>query len=646
MRAGKGTDEREVEMGLRNLGRSPWYGITELDYGILGLAVGDALGVPGEFCKREYLKRHPITGMQSGGKHQRSAGTWSDDTALALALAHSLAECGSVDYYDIQERSFAWLRDGCYTPDGIPWGVGDCCLKALSFFRSGVEPLECGGRDERSNGNGSLMRILPLVFFLHKNGITVLSEEGVSLIHNVSALTHAHPRSKLACVIYCRCAELLIDAYEAWRSGLDYWSQDEAESFLAKPPRDEMQPAILDVLDWHSSIPGFASETALFEELTDTGFADTPEEEVDSSGYVVSTLKAVLWCLWNYTGYRDTVLAAVNLGSDADTTAAVVGGLAGLWYREGTSLGIPKEWRKQLRGKELIDRICRDLSYRLGYNHDIIVEEPGEDEWRDTEMEDIADRFRGCMTGIAAADGSGSVTRLILLVAAGMAEAKERMECRGIGSYIASGTGQVIDGWLEWLDGGDPSGLPSFTGGGIAEMLRSDSWFTERSKTAYARAAVDSGGFVAGLAPIGLFLFDHPKYAFTVGAEAGENITDDESQIALSGYFAAVVAHLVNDDGDIEHCIELALSDHQGDCVMLASEALNELLRNPLLQAGLNGARHGVSGIEDGALDYRLLTIIDGVAEAFFDDKNCYYMTDMYERIRSPQHRVHRDSEE
>jgi ADP-ribosylglycohydrolase len=90
-------------------------------------------------------------------------------------------------------------------------------------------------------------------------------------------------------------------------------------------------------------------------------------------------LKAALWCLWNHSGYRDTVLAAVNLGDDADTTAAVAGGLAGIWYREGTELGIPKEWRVQLLGGELLGRICRDLSYRLGYNHDVIVEEPAED---------------------------------------------------------------------------------------------------------------------------------------------------------------------------------------------------------------------------------------------------------------------------
>ncbi|MDR2108297.1 MAG: ADP-ribosylglycohydrolase family protein [Coriobacteriales bacterium] len=659
-------------MNKRNLGRNPYYAITELDYGILGLAVGDALGVPVEFSLRG--RPEPVLGMRGYGSFDLPPGTWSDDTSMALCLADSIAQTGGIDYADIMERFSAWLNRGQYTPEGAAFDVGNTCRDAISRFDTGVAPLECGGTREKDNGNGSLMRILPLVFYLRSRKIAVASGEGRALVHNVSALTHAHPRSKLACVIYCRCAELLMEEYEAWRSGLPSWCPERKLAFLSNPPVEEMQAAIAELLGFYACEPEYAGEVALFAELAEPGFLQTPEASIGSRGYVVDTLRTALWCFWRQRGYRDTVLAAVNLGGDSDTNAAVAGGLAGVWYREGTDLGIPDEWRQQLVNRSLIDRICSDLSYRLGYNGDLIVEEPAEDEWRDAEMEDIAERFKGCMLGITCADSSGDISRLMLLVAAGMAGAKERAESRGIGDFMASGTGQMIDYWLACGGGGGTGAgvggsgkggtgaggaaksgsrdYPGFVWGRISERLA-------KNKKLFTGLAQDgdrpslNGSFVAGLAPVGLFLFDSPKHAFLVGRRAGSLITEDEDYRLLAGVYAAAIALLVDDAGSIEFCVEQAktCSDslpgsdaaHNGVASNdAAAKRLDELLQSSVLQAGLKGALLGKHSLPDCPSDAAVpLKLVEDVAEMLFDEANCYYMTDVCERIRCPRRRTH-----
>ncbi|MDR2106129.1 MAG: ADP-ribosylglycohydrolase family protein [Coriobacteriales bacterium] len=624
-------------MPKRNLGRSPYYAITELDYGILGLAIGDALGVPIEFSLSK--RADPISGMNGYGTFNMPPGTWSDDTSMALCLADSIAQIGEIDYADIMRRFSAWLSRGEYTPEGETFDVGNICRDAISRFDTGVAPLECGGAREQDNGNGSLMRILPLVFYLRSHKIAATSAEGIVLIHSVSALTHAHPRSKMACVIYCRCAELLMQRYEEWRADLNCWCPEVRLAFLSNPPVGEMQAAIAEVLGLYAHDPEYADEVARFAELAEPGFLDTPEAGIGSRGYVVDTLKAALWCFWKQRGYRDTVLAAVNLGGDSDTNAAVAGGLAGVWYREGTDLGIPDEWHQQLVNRSLIDRICCDLSYRLGYNGDVLVEEPAEDEWRDEEMEDIADRFKSCMLGIARADGSGDISRLMLLIAAGMAGAKERGECRGIGDFMASGTGQMIDYWLGGA--GASQNYPGFVWGRISERLAENKEFFAQPMQGDGSCLLN-GSFAAGLAPIGLFLFDSPKQAFLVGHRAGSLITEEEDDRLLAGVYTAAIALLVNGADTLELCINQAKAYIGGSpCGGATAQRLDRLLKTPILQAGFKGALLGRPGLSDYASNTAIPPeLVEEVAELLFDEVNCYYMTDTCERIRCPRHRT------
>lgn len=262
---------------------------------IYGAAVGDALGVPYEFQGRDSFT---CKGMASGGAHQMPKGTFSDDTSMLLATQDSIRERGCIDVEDMRERYRKWLYEGAYTADGEAFDVGNATATALS---EGY-----GLTHERSNGNGSLMRIAPLAC----TGAT--DDE----IRAVSAITHAHPISMEACVAF-------VHILRAVMAGEDLESAIEANM-----PDNPRFAFIREVKDWSRDC-------------------------VKSTGYVIDTLGAALWCALNTDSYADCVLAAVNLGDDADTTACVAGALAGAMYGYGS---IYKSWIGQLRGKEIINR--------------------------------------------------------------------------------------------------------------------------------------------------------------------------------------------------------------------------------------------------------------------------------------------------
>lgn len=247
---------------------------------VFGQAVGDALGVPFEFQPRGSFT---CAGMVGHGSHDQPAGTWSDDTSMALATCDSIRVCGCVDVDDMRERFVRWYREDAYTVDGL-FDIGGATARALVTGQ--------GQAGERDNGNGSLMRILPLAF-------TAATDDEVRA---VSAITHAHPISCEACVRMVHVARRLI---------------------AGEPVRDVLGELV-----------------------------GVPEDEIRSGGYVLHTERAALWCLANTSSYRDCVLRAVNLGGDTDTTATVAGGLAGIVYGLG---GIPLEWTDALQGKDTID---------------------------------------------------------------------------------------------------------------------------------------------------------------------------------------------------------------------------------------------------------------------------------------------------
>lgn len=285
---------------------------------IMGLAVADALGVPYEFRQRDAFK---ATGMIGYGTHGQPMGTWSDDTSMTLATISSLCECGEIDLEDIAAAFAQWLKYAHFTPWGEVFDIGRTTQQAILRWLNGYDEDQCGLSGEQDNGNGSLMRILPLAFL----------ECTDRQISEVSALTHAHPVSMDACIIYITIAKNLLHGVPL--------------------------PDAIYLAAGYSSLPEFDRLPTLWA---------LRREDIRSSGYVVDTLEAALWCLLNTDSYRDCVLTAVNLGDDTDTVAAVAGGLAGIVYGIGGARGVPQEWVEKTTRRSLIVSLCEWFDETFG----------------------------------------------------------------------------------------------------------------------------------------------------------------------------------------------------------------------------------------------------------------------------------------
>ncbi|MBR5479106.1 MAG: ADP-ribosylglycohydrolase family protein [Clostridia bacterium] len=303
---------------------------------ILGFVVADALGVPAEFQSREKLKIEPITDMVGGGAHGQVPGTWSDDSSMTLGMIDSLAENG-IDYNDQMMRFADWLWEAKYTAHDEVFDVGGATKSAIFKFVKGTESLMCGGIAENSCGNGSLMRILPLALYLVKEkNATELTDAIATIIHDTSKCTHAHPRCLIACGIYCSVVFHLCcgtDLKSAIKEGVD-------SALAYYENKDEFKGVYHEFLHLK-------------------GIENAEEDQIGSTGFVIHTLEASLWCLLTTGNYRDCVLRAVNLGSDTDTTAAVAGGLAGLWY--GCEQ-IGEEWIEMTAKTDLIKQMVKEFA--------------------------------------------------------------------------------------------------------------------------------------------------------------------------------------------------------------------------------------------------------------------------------------------
>jgi len=321
---------------------------------IIGLCVADALGVPVEFKSREYLKENPVIDMIGYGTYNQPPGTWSDDTSMTLCLVASVAEKGKLCFVDIMDKYVSWMQKAEYTAHGKRFDIGITTRNSLMYYTQNRElyAQETGSifipgeALEGDNGNGSLMRILPCAFLINSLSFADWRLGGYGdwgipgLISYISAMTHAHPRSCIACVIYVFIAERLI-------------AGDDIKSATSKS---------LELVIAHYKNSGFASELEYFNKIGCGTFANTPEDEISSSGYVVHTLEAALWCLLNTDSYESCVLKAVNLGEDTDTVAAVAGGLAGIIY--GIE-GIPQKWLCQIPRLEYIMELCADYNQAI-----------------------------------------------------------------------------------------------------------------------------------------------------------------------------------------------------------------------------------------------------------------------------------------
>lgn len=281
---------------------------------LLGLAVGDALGTTLEF--RQPGSFEPITDMVGGGPFLLKPGQWTDDTSMALCLAHSLLDCQGFDAEDQMRRYCDWRSSGYMSSNGRCFDIGTTVSEAISCYLRTGNPL-AGSRDPFSAGNGSLMRLAPVVMYYSPDAERALHYAGES-----SRTTHGAKE----CIDACRYfAALLHQAYAGTCA--------DREALL--------------------SYAGYQPETAKVQTIQQGHYRHKRRDDIKGSGYVIDCLEAALWCFYHTESFSDAVLAAANLGDDADTTAAVCGQLAGAWY--GLD-GIPAHWQARVvMGPEIVE---------------------------------------------------------------------------------------------------------------------------------------------------------------------------------------------------------------------------------------------------------------------------------------------------
>jgi ADP-ribosylglycohydrolase len=301
---------------------------------MIGLAIGDALGLPVEFEPRRAREADPVVSFRGGGTWKLEPGFWSDDTALTLCLAESIVLRG-FDPDDFGKRALSWLDEGLWSAGGQAIGAGGATRRALVRIGSGMPAVLAGGRGENDNGNGSIMRILPASIWL-----APLPEPArLRAIAAYSAVTHGHPRSILAAWLHCLVSARLL---------------------RGEAPKEAYSNAMEEARARMPSLPvALRAEEGVYARLLDGGLASVPASAIRASGYVVHCLEASLWCLLKGSDFRSTVLAAVNLGEDADTTGAVAGGLAGLAYGRAA---LPDEWARAVARSSEIASLAEKLA--------------------------------------------------------------------------------------------------------------------------------------------------------------------------------------------------------------------------------------------------------------------------------------------
>lgn len=286
---------------------------------MLGLACGDAVGTTVEFQPRGSFT--PLTDMVGGGPFDLQAGQWTDDTSMAMCLAESLARCEAFDAHDQMSRYANWYLHGYWSATGECFDIGMATRTAIDQFLLDGNPF-AGSDDPYSAGNGSIMRLAPVVLrFAGAPGLPEMAELS-------SSTTHAARE----CLDACR---LLAAAMER---------------ALAGQPKH----AVLALGD----VPVHSER---LQQIAAGGYQHLPREKIQGTGYVVDSLEAAFWCFNHHDSFAGTVLEAANLGDDADTTAAVAGQLAGAFHG---AKGIPERWLHVLALRTQIEALADALYAR------------------------------------------------------------------------------------------------------------------------------------------------------------------------------------------------------------------------------------------------------------------------------------------
>ncbi|UII28289.1 ADP-ribosylglycohydrolase family protein [Fulvivirga maritima] len=301
----------------------------------LGQAIGDALGVPVEFSSREHLAKNPVKDYMGYMCWNQPPGTFSDDSSMMFCTAESLSY--GFDIEDMGKRFVKWYKEGYWGAREKLFDIGGTTRYSLDRIIDGESAYYSGDQFIESNGNGSLMRILPMVFYLQNESDR---EKRYEFIKQVSSITHAHFRSVMSCFIFVEYGIQLMtdDKHKALKKAADH-----VKAFIATK---NFNP----------------EEVRLFDRVLNLDMTHLPAEEIASEGYVLHSLESSIWCLLTTESYVESVLKAVNLGGDTDTTAAINGGLAGLYYGLNN---IPDNWIAGLARVTDIEKLCADFYISL-----------------------------------------------------------------------------------------------------------------------------------------------------------------------------------------------------------------------------------------------------------------------------------------
>ncbi|MBV5319004.1 MAG: ADP-ribosylglycohydrolase family protein [Desulfobulbaceae bacterium] len=292
---------------------------------LIGLAVGDAVGTTVEFKTPGSFP--PVKDMVGGGPFGLKPGEWTDDTSMALCLAESLINCHSFNAKDQMDRFLMWWEDGYLSSNGNCFDIGGTVSQALRKYQETGDPI-AGSTDVRSAGNGSLMRLAAVPLFFAAE-----PELAISMSAQSSMTTHG----TLSCLDACRYfGGLIVGAVQGV-------SKEELLSPSYTPVAGlwNLEPLCPEI-----------------DEIANGSFKRKEPPQIKGSGYVVDSLESALWAFQKSSTFKDGCLLAVNLGNDADTTAAIYGQLAGAYY--GID-GIPIEWREKLAHYKLIGDMAKAL---------------------------------------------------------------------------------------------------------------------------------------------------------------------------------------------------------------------------------------------------------------------------------------------
>ena len=305
---------------------------------IYGFIIGDAMGIPSEFERRNDLLNNPITDMVGFGAHSVPPGSWGEDTSLTLATMSSITRNEKIDYDDIMLGYTKWYREGRYSSYKRAFGVSNTCnISIRNYYKKGITPLECGLSKESDNDNSSLKRILPLALYCYYKNIP--DTEITNLVKEYSSLTNRHEISFIGCFIFIKYINFLLQG-------------DNQLAAYKKIKKLDLSIYSKEAVQNYKSI--------LEDDIYKIKF-----EDLNSSNHIIDTLECVFWMSINSKKFTHAIIGSINLGGDTNTIGALTGAISGIVFGNES---IPLKWLNKLQRKDYIDEKISDyINFLLKY---------------------------------------------------------------------------------------------------------------------------------------------------------------------------------------------------------------------------------------------------------------------------------------